>query len=144
MAEGFICRRGGGIKLPDAISAGNTPIYEYADGTTSTSTSYVNAGTGFGITAVKAGTYRFKYAITGSNMPRARLTKNGIAVSGSEITTSNGVAVGTFDVALSAGDVVRLQRIVNNSSYPCATPRFVVGILATALQNGINNLVTGL
>ena len=142
---------GGGAALPATIAAGDTVIYAicaHKVGAPATDGVFEDVGTGYGFTALKAGTYRFVYNVrrssTGLNA-QMRLTKNGTEVSGSLITNSDNLipTYKTMDVSLAANDVIRLQweyyiasNVYNNV--------FVVSILAADIQTELNKAGTPL
>lgn len=124
MAEGYICRRGGGGKfaLPSPITAGDAIVYAKTDPITIPSAPYyIDAGAGYGFFCNIAGTYRFKFMIAGvlphpSRYYYGRLTKNGAVISGTEkVAWGNEGRIDSFDVALAVGDVVRYQVMESDS-----------------------------
>lgn len=136
-ANFFTVSGGGGIALPTSIVAGETVLYGINTKKTTSNQTYKDVGTGWGFTALKAGTYRLKYNAAGNGAAygMARITKNGVVVSGSEIDTS-GAAAATIDVSLAVGDVIKEQYAYNS------VLSFIVSILATDLQAGINEIIT--
>ena len=158
MAEGFICRRGGGIRLPSSIVAGTMFLYAKLNYATVDAYSYTDFGTGYIFTANKAGVYRVHYNIHNAignawyaTSVYARLVKNGVAVGGSEVSviTNSNPTVAVIAVTANAGDVIKLQGKAanydsgsNNYHNKAYTTYFGVSIDAPNLQTAINGLVT--
>jgi hypothetical protein len=108
-------------------------------------TGYVNVGTGYAFTALKAGVYRICYDCRVDNVGTAyvRATKNGSMISGSEITSTDYwyPIVKTLNVTLNANDVVRLQWRVSYSDAWVCIDWFVVSIQFDDLQTAFDTLI---
>lgn len=146
MGEGFICRRGGGVSLPSTIAAGETTLYSVAAHVVqNTVQGWAYPGSGYGFTALKAGTYRIYYNVESDahdTACAARLIKNGVEVAGSFISTTYSASK-TIDVALLPGDVILYQCAKWNG--PGAVPAadyFVIRILAPELQAEFSKIIT--
>ena len=143
----FFTVSGGGLSLPSTITAGDQIIYAMtAVGAYTTGSTYTTMGAGWGITAIKAGTYRFTYKAgvwSNSGQVYARLLKNGTTeVAGSEITTqSNGNHIAkTIDVALNAGDVIQVQ--IKSGGTVVGISCFLVGVAGGDVQTELSTYVT--
>jgi hypothetical protein len=146
----FVCSAGGGVEFPATQSAGDTPVYAVVGASKNLPAAYAYIGAGWGITANKAGTYRFKYCAstlrTGTSyISYLKLQKNGVDVANSEIIATATVAeIGyvtkTIDVTLAAGDIIKLLGYYA-ATYGTAN-YFVVSILAADVQSAIGELIT--
>ncbi len=140
----FVVSPGGGIDVPDTIQAGETIVYSKTDTViTATAPGYTDVA-GYGVTCIKAGTYRIKFYVSGQNPGNyyyGRLTKNGAEIAGSQITVYGSPGgLKTIDVALAVGDVVRLQVMERQSVSNLFTVSILipdVGIYASSLITGI-------
>lgn len=115
---------GGGIELPETITAGDTPIMFIQDAPSVTSTSFT--ATGLKLTVPRAGTYRFtsravRYNTSGTTNQGA-FYKNGTAVSGTTVSFASGknTAEMQADIQCAAGDTVEVYLKARSSSYPTA------------------------
>lgn len=146
----FIVNGGGGLTLPDSPAAGDTVIYVKLDAVEFDGvTTYTPAGTGWGITARKSGTYRVYYCVgtdRGNSNGFTKLQRNGVDVSGSEIYTQFGIVKKIIDISLTAGDTLRLYYKSSNAGYGNGTTTafFTVSMLAADLQTELNNYATAL
>lgn len=99
---------GGGLELPETITAGNTPIL--FNGAVKNASGSNLSNTGISITVPLAGTYRFKWTMAGGDPDedaiKSRLYKNGTAV-GTQKSTTGSLAC-SEDLACAAGDTVTL------------------------------------
>ena len=147
MAQAMIMRRGGGLALPSVPVAGDTPIhivyYKQVNSFT-----YIDVGPGYGFTALASGTYRIQYsghnfAVESGYPAYHKLVKNGVDVGSSEIASQSLMPNRkTIDVALLAGDVVKLQsRQVPGGGNGHRTLYFSVSILVGDLQEGIAQIL---
>ena len=109
------------IPLPEVIKAGDYPIYGLTTSSKITSTSYTDLGL-YVFTANRAGTYRFKWCCMkpavsfSSGSSASALFLND--VSQFENTKfSDNVQYNTVDVAMNAGDVVRVKAKHSGSMY---------------------------
>jgi hypothetical protein len=139
----FVCSAGGGVEFPSTPSAGDTPIYAKTGYASTISTSYVNAGAGWGFVAQKSGVYRIHYIACGNNNNTgyAQLVINGVAVTNSQISSGSSVSK-TMDIALTAGQRLDLQIKAASASWGASTRNFVVSILAAEVQTAINDILT--
>ena len=136
---------GSGVAFPSTPAAGDTSIYDKPGIVIMTSATYAAAGTGYGITAVKAGVYRIRYTAgctTSDGTGYAKLQKNGVDVASSEVSGSNTSTTKVIDVSLSAGDALRLF-VRAQGAYSFAGA-FTVSVLAADIQTQINTMVTAL
>lgn len=115
---------GGGIELPDTITAGDTPIMFIQDTPSVTSTSFT--ATGLKLTVPRDGTYRFtsravRYNTSGTTN-QGQFYKNGTAVSGTTASFESGkyTAEMQADIQCAAGDTVEVYLKARSSSYPTA------------------------
>lgn len=100
---------GSGAGLPDTIVAGDTPVFYNSNSYQATKTSLTSSG--LSITVPKAGTYRFKWVVSGGNgkpsyTVQSRLYKNNTAV-GTQRTSATTTAY-SEDITCNAGDTVTL------------------------------------
>lgn len=149
LSNSLVSVAGGGITLPSAPEAGETPIYvRYNASGYNTTTTYKDTLYGYAFYAVSSGTYRVRYALhsmvtdTGTSN-YMKLTKNGTDVSASEISTGEkNITHKIIDVTLSAGDIIRLQhRGTGVGTAKPAIPYFTVAILANKLQGAYGKIV---
>lgn len=135
---------GGASPIPATIVAGDTVIYAPVSSWILLLNNTTYTDTGYGIKALKPCTLRIRYTVmrTGSAAISAKLQKNGVDVSGSEITgpTTNTPAHASIDIALSQNDVLRVFAKTAAAS-SSMVGGFAVSILATDLQGELNNLV---
>lgn len=99
----------GGAGLPDTIVAGDTPVLYNPNSYHATKTSLTSSG--LSITVPKAGTYRFKWVVSGGSgdstyTVKSRLYKNNTAV-GTQRTSATTTAY-SEDITCNAGDTVTL------------------------------------
>lgn len=114
----FVEEGSGGLAIPDPIVAGDTPVLFARCAGYRASTSYGDVGLSF--TIVKSGTYRFKWhSIRGddSGTYGTRLMQNGTAVYTSTTWTGTYEQHSSYDLACSAGDVIKLQSRSGSSYY---------------------------
>ena len=149
---GILGQTGGGVALPATIAAGDTVIHSiFGDKTGAPPTDgvYVNVGTNYGFTVIKAGTYRFKYdnkRLNTALTANVRLTKNGSEVATSVLANSNHMTAThkTIDVSLAAGDAIRLQWEYYDATAYLTNTYFIVSILAADMQTELNKAGTPL
>ena len=99
----------GGGGLPDTITAGDTPVLYNSASYHATGTSLTSSG--LSITVPKAGSYRFKWVVSGGSgestyTVKSRLYKNNTAV-GTQRTSATTTAY-SEDITCNAGDTVTL------------------------------------
>lgn len=131
---------GGGIPLPSAITAGDTPVVVNASGAAGSSSSYNNLkATGLTITIPKSGNYRIKWCTSNpitssSGTPpscQSRLYKNGSAI-GTTVTVNAGTeTISTYDGNFNAGDEIEVWLKNGHQNL----------MVATLYHGGVSNLM---
>lgn len=125
---------GGG--LPDAITAGNTPVLASDVMSTIISTTTITA-TGIKVTIPVDGTYRFKFSCGRTNTTddwTTQLYKNDVAVSGATAIWSAYAGECTADISCSTGDTVEIYARSRGTNY-----RNIIGQLIACIDWNIFN-----
>ena len=145
----FVCSGGGGVSLPQTIEAGDTiKLLTVTNVVSTSSTTFINMPSPYGFTVNKAGTYRIFFVVNNAayaTTTQGQLTKNGVVITESTISTGRFTARKTIDLELSAGDVVRMQARTNSKSddtYMVQVSPFIVSILAEDLQGEVSGIIT--
>lgn len=104
---------------PDVITPGDMPALISAKRVYFNSLSVGTYDTKISLTIPRAGTYRIQYSFMGdrSNSNYAQLYKNGTAVHSTTVSASLSALTGSVDLALNAGDVLKLYKSGNFSTY---------------------------
>lgn len=121
---------GGGITVPDTITAGDTPVL-VSTTMAHTCTATTATATGISITVPRAGTYRFKFSCARTNTSgtwTAQLRKNGTAVSGATATWSQYQGSYNGTVQCNANDKIEIYAQSRGTSYRLITGQLVACI----------------